>query len=82
MTQIHRRAHGERPYPERIAAWTAAVAAGVAGELADFVLLHDAHWGYYPDEVPRYAPCPRGCGQEVRADRLDLIAEHLAGCVR
>ena len=39
-----------------------------------------AHYGYEPDEVPKYANCPYGCGMVVRADRTDLLIEHFENC--
>lgn len=36
------------------------------------------HNGYHPDEIPDIGPCPEGCGDKVRLDRLDLLAEHRA----
>jgi hypothetical protein len=39
----------------------------------------DEHWGFRHGEVPRYGKC-RMCGFAVRADRLDLILEHLEKC--
>lgn len=36
------------------------------------------HDGYRDGEVPAYEHC--ACGQTVRADRLDLLREHLEVC--
>lgn len=36
------------------------------------------HYGYREDEVPEYGVCR--CGQVVRTDRLDLLAEHREVC--
>lgn len=37
-----------------------------------------AHVGYQQDEIPTYQQC--ACGQLVRVDRLDLVAEHRDVC--
>lgn len=37
------------------------------------------HWGFQDGELPQYGPC-EDCGETLRIDRKDLIAEHLALC--
>jgi hypothetical protein len=34
---------------------------------------------YDADETPCLKPCP-ACGELIRVDRWDLIAEHIFGC--
>lgn len=67
------------PKPAVTAAWKQALQAGIAHELAWWSREYRGVWGYDPGEIPVYAPC-RLCPVELRADRLDLIAEHLADC--
>jgi hypothetical protein len=58
----------------------------MAWVLTEYVLLNraiiadtPAHVGYDPAELPWYAPCIC-CEAIVRADRLDLVREHLLIC--
>jgi hypothetical protein len=53
----------------------------VASEARSLQLDTRAHDGYRDGELPRYQQCAHGCGQTVRADRLDLLREHDETCV-
>ena len=67
-----------RAQPGKTAAWRELVDQGLAGELADYVIWFDAHYGYEPEERPRYGVC--ACDQGLRLDRIDLLAEHFRAC--
>lgn len=45
-----------------------------------YALPVERHWGYREGEVPEYGLCEHDCGQTLRIDRLDLIAEHEVTC--
>jgi hypothetical protein len=75
--RLRRRTNKEKP--EVAAFWVQAEREGTAAALSEYVLLDRAHVGFDPYELPWYAPC-LFCETLVRADRLDLVREHLLVC--
>lgn len=72
--------NANRQAPPQLEQWKRALSEGIAGELADWLLANPvAHWGYEGDERPIYGRCR--CSVVVRADRLDLLREHLLACI-
>jgi hypothetical protein len=74
----HNRGRGQ----DIVASWKRAVSLELADRLGEVARRPPPgctpHWGYTDGEIPCYSDC--ACGQQIRADRLDLVLEHLELC--